>query len=115
MSFRLFVYYSIAWGAAAALFGWALGRLIGNDESLGGGALRGLSLGLFLGLALSLLDARTVGARSDRAHLMIRAALALILGAVGGLLGGMLGQLIGEKVALLRALGWTLAGLLVGA
>ena len=49
MSFRLFIYYCAAWGAAAAYFGWVMGRLIEGDSALGGAALRGLSLGLFAG------------------------------------------------------------------
>jgi hypothetical protein len=119
MSFRLFVYFCAAWGAAAALFGWGLSRLITNDETVGGGALRGLSLGLFLAPGLALLDAIASGSTRDKGKLLFRLGFALILGILGGLLGGLVGQglylLTDGKVAVLRAIGWALTGLLVGA
>ncbi len=118
MSFRLFIYYCAAWGAASAYFGWVLGRLIEGDSALGGAALRGLSLGLFLALGLGLVDALASDAQRSPAALIIRLTMAVLVGAVGGLLGGFLGQVLllaNDKWPLLVVPGWTLTGVLIGA
>src|SRR5262245_38200170 len=114
MSFRLFVYYCAAWGAAAALVGWFLGRLIASEETLGGGALKGMSLGLFLALGLTYLDAVAAGSRRDLTNLLLRLTVSLLLGIVGGLLGGLVGQWLYQltRVSLLRTVGWILTGVL---
>ena len=44
MSFRLFIYYCASWGAAAAFFGWILGRLIAGDGALSGAAMKGFTI-----------------------------------------------------------------------
>ena len=119
MSFRLFIYYCASWGAAAAYFGWVVGRLIEGDSPLGGAALRGLSLGLFVALGLGLVDALAIDSQRAAAPLMMRLAMALGVGAVGGLVGGFIGQGFVEitdgKWPMLAVPGWVLAGLLVGA
>ena len=119
MSFRLFVYYCAAWGAAAALFGWILGQFLAADSAspLLREALKGMALGLFLAVGLGLVDALGAGSQRDTTTLGVRLTLALLVGTAGGLLGGFLGQafyqLLGGKV--LRIFGWTLMGLLIGA
>jgi hypothetical protein len=60
MSFRLFIYYCAAWGAAAAYFGWVIGRAVEGDSQVLGATLRGLALGLFLALGLGLVDALAI-------------------------------------------------------
>jgi hypothetical protein len=119
MSFRLFVYYCTAWGAAAALCGWVVGLLIqGDAQSLGGASLKGLALGVFVALGLGLLDALAAGSQRDLTGLSIRLFLALLIGATGGLAGGFVGQglfqVTGGKWPALLVLGWVLTGLLVG-
>jgi hypothetical protein len=119
MSFRLFVYYCAAWGAAAALFGWVLGRLIEGDSVLLGAALKGMALGLFVAVGLGLVDALASGSQRDATSIGIRLTLALLIGVVGGLIGGFIGealyQLSNEKWPILLIFGWTLTGLLIGA
>jgi FHA domain len=118
MSFRLFIYYSAAWGAAAAFFGWILGRVIAVDETLGGTALKGMALGLFVGVGLGLLDALAAGSQRDTASLGVRLILSLLIGALGGLVGGFVGQAIyqwsGGTLPLLLIFGWVLTGMLAG-
>ena len=119
MSFRLFVYYCAAWGAAAAFFGWMLGRVMEGDSILLGAALKGMALGLFVALGLGVLDALAAGSQRDAAILGMRLTLTVLIGAVGGLLGGFVGQgfylLSDSKWGPLLVLGWTLTGLLIGA
>src|SRR5581483_664764 len=116
MSFRLFIYYCAAWGAATAYFGWVLGRVLAGDATtLGGATLKGLSLGLLVALGLGILDAISAGAARDRGGLIIRLMLALLIGGVGGLLGGLFGQLLLKLWPVLLILGWALTGLLIGA
>jgi hypothetical protein len=119
MSFRLFIWYCAAWGGAAAYFGWILGQLLTTSSPLLSQTLKGMSLGLFLGLGLGLVDALAAGSQRDVTALGVRLMLTLLIGAVGGLFGGFLGEwlyeLSGEKMSSLLVLGWTLTGTLIGA
>jgi hypothetical protein len=119
MSFRLFIYYCAAWGAAAAYFGWMLGRLIEGNSPLLGAALKGMALGLFVSLGLVLVDALAVASQRSTATLGVRLGLAILIGAVGGLFGGFVGQacfqLSDGKWPSLQIFGWTLTGILIGA
>lgn len=117
MSFRLFVYYCAAWGAAAALFGWVLGRLIEGDSVLLAAALQGMALGLFLAFGLGLVDALAAGSQRDTTSLGVRLTIALMVGTVGGLFGGFVGQAFYQlsRWSALLVFGWTLTGLLIGA
>lgn len=119
MSFRLFIYYCAAWGAAAAYFGWILAQLIQGDSALGGAALRGLALGLFLALGLGLVDALALDSQRNTAALLMRLTIALLVGAAGGVFGGFIGEgfvlLTDGKWPWLVVFGWTLTGLLIGA
>ena len=116
MSFRLFIYYCAAWGAASAYFGWILGRFIEGDSALGGAAARPV--------AGSVPRPRPgPGGRPGQrrpaqpATLALRLTLAVLVGAVGGLIGGFLGQvlLLANEWSLLVVPGWTLTGVLIGA
>jgi hypothetical protein len=115
MSFRLFIYYCAAWGAAAGYFGWALGRLMEGEGALLA-ALRGMSLGLFLSLVLALLDALRADSRGNVVSVALRLVLAMLIGAGGGLAGGFIGQglydLSGDRWTMLA--GWAFTGVLIG-
>lgn len=117
MSFRLFIYYCAAWGAAAAFFGWILGRVLEVEATLLSEALKGMALGLLVACGLGILDALSAGSAQDVTSVSIRIVLALIIGAAGGLIGGFLGQalyLLGGRLAFFVVFGWTLTGLLIG-
>src|SRR5262249_55182022 len=96
MSFGRFIYYCAMWGAAAAFFGWGLGRLLETETTRLGASLTGMWLGLFIALGLGVLDALAAGSQRDVANLGIRLILAMLIGAVGGLGGGFLGQMMYE-------------------
>ncbi len=120
MSFRLFIYYCAAWGAAAAYFGWVVGRTIEGDSQLLGATLRGLALGLFLALGLGLVDALAINSQRNLPALAVRLSLALMVGGFGGLLGGFFGQVFVKwasgnwLVNTMLTFGWMLAGVLIG-
>jgi hypothetical protein len=117
MSFRRFIYYCAMWGAAAAFFGWGMGRLIESEHTLLNSALKGMWLGMFVAVGLGMLDALAAGSQRDAANLGIRLFLALLIGAVGGLGGGFLGQLMSPLIKGSewgRLVGWTLLGMLIG-
>lgn len=112
MTFRLFVYYSAAWGGVAAFLGWIVGQLLFRDAL----TLKGLLVGAFVAVGVAVLDALAGGSQRDRTRLGIRAGVAVGLGAVGGLLAGLLGGLVEGLVGkLLLVVGWTLTGAAVGA
>ena len=56
VSFRLFVYYCAAGGAASGLLGWMIGSLASGANVLLATAFRGLCLGICLALALAVID-----------------------------------------------------------
>ncbi len=116
MSFRLFVYYCAAWGAATAFFGWLLGQTLAGDSPLMGAAIKGLSLGLLLALGLGLVDSLASNGGRDTINLIVSLVLALLIGTLGGFLGGLLGQLFYSLAnwAPFLVFGWTLTGLLIG-
>lgn len=117
MSQRLFIWYSSAWGAAAAFTGWALGRTVHGDGSLTAEPLRGLWLGVMLALSLAVVDA--LAASEHGPELGARLALAAAVGAGGGygrsLLGHWLLQVSEGRHRALQVIGWALAGLMIGA
>src|SRR5438093_4921374 len=57
MSFKLFIYYCAVCGAWAAFLGWAVAQFITPESATLRSSLRGLSLGLFVALALGMVDA----------------------------------------------------------
>ena len=117
MSFRLFVYYCALSGGGAAFFGWLLGRIASGRDPVGAAGVQGLFLGMFVALALSLLDAvMSLSARSaGEARLSI--ASSVVVGAFGALMAAMFGQVLYGQINhwIFLLFGWTLTGLLVGA
>jgi hypothetical protein len=120
MSFRLFIYYSAVLGGWAALFGWALGRLLAParpefDVAVAG--VKGFFLGLWIALGLSLVDAAWNLSLRRVGEIFLRVVAAVVVGSLGGLLGGMLGQALygATRQAAFFVLGWAVAGLLIGA
>jgi hypothetical protein len=119
MSFRVFIYYCVVWGAATAFLGWILGRVLTEGTAVvRDAAVKGMALGLLLALGLALVDA-FAGGRPAVGALLARVLLALIIGAAGGLVGGFIGQYLylwsDSKWSSLLVVGWTLTGLLIGA
>jgi hypothetical protein len=117
MSFRLFIYYCAAWGAAAAFAGWTLGRVI-PAEGVRMAGVRGLCLGALLGLGLACVEAVSGGGALRHAgQLVTRAGMAVAVGATGGWAGGLLGEVLyhWRQWGAFFVLGWTLTGLLIGA
>jgi hypothetical protein len=121
MSFRLFVYYCAVCGAWAAFLGWGLGRVLGPqtmESAFARTVLRGLSLGLLLAFGLGLVDA--LFSSRGTASVVLRGLFVAAVGLVGGLLGAAVGQGLyslsdGMAAEILRAFGWVLTGLLIGA
>src|SRR5436305_716182 len=91
MSFRVFIYYCVVWGAATAFLGWILGRVLAGGSVLVEESTKGMALGILVALGLSLVDA-FAGGRPPVGVLVTRVLLALLIGALGGLLGGFVGQ-----------------------
>jgi hypothetical protein len=115
VSFRLFVYYCALSGGCAALLGWLLGRLATGGDPVGEAGVKGLFLGLFVALALSLIDVSwnlSTGRRSK----VLAVLSAVHVGAFGGLMAAVLGQLLygWSNNWLFLLFGWTLTGLLIG-
>ncbi len=116
MSFRVFIYYCGLCGAWAALAGWVLGRGIDADNPITEAGYKGMCLGLFVSLALAVLDSWTDLTRWRVFSVGLRVAVAVVVGSLGGLLGGMIGQtLFGWKHWLAFLIfGWMFTGLLIG-
>jgi len=117
MSFRQFIYYCAAWGAAAAFAGWALGRAFPAAGVLRA-SIRGLCLGSLLGLGLACVEAVSGGgALRNVRRLATRAGTAVAVGATGGWAGGLVGESLyhWQQWGVFFVLGWTLTGLLIGA
>jgi Inner membrane component of T3SS, cytoplasmic domain len=121
MSFRLFIYYCALCGGWAAFVGWALARMLATtsrDVALAG--IKGLFLGLFIALGLSLVDALWNLSLRQFGQVFLRVFVAVVVGCVGGLLGGMVGQVFYRMFdsfvvqSIFTVFGWTLMGLLIG-
>ena len=116
MSFRLFIYYCALCGAAGAFIGWGLGRLLAGDDKLLAASVKGLFLGMFVALALSLVDSLWNLSLRQFVAVAERVTAAVLVGGVGGFFGGLIGQALYSASPLLGfGLGWTLTGLLIGA
>src|SRR5262245_41537988 len=94
MSFRLFIYYCALCGAWAAFVGWGLGRLVAPDNPLGSDGIKGMFLGMFVALGLSLVDALWNLSLRQFGQVFQRVGVAVLIGCVGGMLGGLLGHLL---------------------
>jgi len=116
MSFRLFVYYCALSGGGAAFVGWMLGRMATGGHPVGEAGIKGLFLGLFVALALSLLDA-VMSLSQSRREAQLGILSAVVVGAFGGLMAAMVGQVLYGALNhwAFLVLGWTLTGLLIGA
>jgi hypothetical protein len=116
MSFRVFIYYCGLCGAWAALAGWVLGRGMDLDNPITEAGYKGMCLGLFVSLALSVLDSWSDLARWRVFSVGLRVLVAVLVGSLGGLLGGVIGQaLFGWKHWLAFLIfGWMFTGLLIG-
>jgi MFS family permease len=117
MSFRLFIYYCAAWGAAAALAGWVLG-LPFPGSSVAGAGVKALCLGALLGLVLTCVEAVGGSGTLRRTwELVPRVIAALAVGAAGGWTGGTLAQFLFTLYnrPAFFVLCWALTGLLIGA
>jgi hypothetical protein len=116
MTFRLFVYWSALCGGWAAALGWALGRLLGGNDPLGGTGLRGMTLGLIIALGLGSVDALWVYSLRQFGRVAPRVLICVLVGGVGGLVGSMAGQALynWKNLDALRIVGWVFTGLMVG-
>jgi hypothetical protein len=110
MSFRSFVYFCTAWGAAAAGAGWLLGLPLAGGVAPLDAALEGLVPGALLGLALALVDVLACHSIRRLDSVLLRGLFALAAGGLGGVAGGLVPQETGMALV-----GWALMGLLVGA
>jgi hypothetical protein len=129
MSFRLFIYYCALCGAWAAFLGWLLGRAAATESTVVQQGLKGLSLGVLIGVGLGLVDAAWNVSLRRIVQVSLRVLFAVLGGAAGGFLGGWAGQALLESIgnvggsptlfALLEGgcvvLGWAVTGLLIGA
>jgi hypothetical protein len=107
-------------GAWAAFLGWGLGRVLGPQsmDTFARTIIRGLSLGLLLAFGLGMVDA--FFSSRGAASAVLRGLFVAAVGLVGGLLGSAVGQGLfslstGMAAEVLRAFGWVLTGLLIGA
>ena len=117
MSFARFVAWCGLCGGWAAVLGWALGRIFAHGDSLGAVGLKGLALGLPIGLSLGLVDALWIFSLRQIGKVIPRVFLAATAGAIGGLVGGVAGQLLynWQNHPSLLIAGWVLTGLMIGA
>jgi hypothetical protein len=117
MSFRLFIFYCSLCGAWAALVGWAVGRQSLLDSDILQNGVKALCLGLFVALALAIVDTLWNFSLRQVGQVLLRVLTVVLIGGAGGLAGGVLSQsLYGpteRKIFLVG--GWTLTGLLIGA
>jgi hypothetical protein len=118
MSFRLFVYYCALCGGWAAFLGWAAGLVLTRgQEGVPQAGFKGLLVGLFIALGLSLVDAMWNLSIKQIGQIAMRVLVSVMIGALGGLMGGMIGQALYEnlgKNGVFLIVGWTLTGLLIG-
>src|SRR4051794_4348061 len=118
MSFRLFIYYCALCGGWAAFVGWLIGMPLAPLEDLKRAGVKGMFLGMFVALGLSLLDATWNLSLTQFLQIVMRVGVAVVVGTIGGLLGGMVGQLfVGLTEAswpivswVFFVFGWTLTG-----
>jgi hypothetical protein len=117
MSFKLFIYYCALCGGWAAFLAWGLVFLLRIDANVSSlfakAAIIGTLLGILLAFAIGSLDALMNSVGLQR---LPRVLVCVGVGLLGGLLGGFLAEFMYSKIAhVLRAGGWAVAGLLIGA
>jgi hypothetical protein len=116
MSFRLFVYYCALSGGFAAFVGWLFGRFATGRDPVGEAGIKGLFLGMFVALALSLLDT-VMSLTTSKREAQLGILVAVLVGGFGGLMAAMFGQGLYGSLNhwIFLLIGWTLTGLLIGA
>src|SRR3954470_17474974 len=92
MTFRLYIYYCALCGAWMALAGWVLGRGADDENRLREAGLKGLLLGLFVSLGLSLVDSVWNLSLRRFVQVGLRVGVAVAVGTIGGTVGGLVGQ-----------------------
>ncbi len=99
------------------MLGWVLGRLTAGPHLLLAQGLKGLFLGLFVALALAIVDALWNLSLRQWQGIAARAVTSLLVGSLGGFVGGVFSQKLYDLThfALFQVLGWTFTGLLIGA
>lgn len=117
MSFRLFVYYCALCGGWAAFAGWVLGRMTASGDVIVQTATKGMLLGMFVALALALVDGLWTSSWRRFGQVILRVLVASAGGGLAGLIGGAVGQASYGKFELpvFLILGWAVTGLLIGA
>jgi hypothetical protein len=124
MSFKLFIYYCALSGGWAALVGWAVGQALAAPlpESWGAGqafvraVILGLCLGAMVACALAFVDMLWSTGGRGMSQALLKAIVVAVIGCASGLVGAAVGQAGFQltQMVLLRVLGWTLTGLLIG-
>src|SRR5437660_440967 len=117
MSFRLFIYYCALCGGCTAYLGWALGKLSAARSPVTQAGVKGLLLGLLLGLGLAVVDALWNFSPARAVSALARVLVGGAVGCLAGFLGGAVGQALygWRHLSLFLVLGWALTGLLIGA
>jgi hypothetical protein len=117
MTFRLFIFYCSLCGAWAAFVGWALGRLPTIPWKPGQVGFQAMCLGLFVALALGLVDVLWNFSIRQIGQLILRVAVVVVVGSMGGLIGGVIGQALygWTQWSVFFVFGWTITGCLIGA
>lgn len=118
MSFKLFIYYCAICGGWAAFVGWSLGHFLAPEEAFKKTLTIGMSLGLFVALALGVVDAVWNGSGVFGMGLQVFVAVA------GGCLGGMVSAGMAQALVdvlpsgivtnIFSVFGWTIVGLTIG-
>src|SRR5207247_641760 len=116
MSLRWFIYFCALVGGWAALIGWLLGQFLWPSGDIMKAAVRGLFLGMAVGLGLGLLDTLWNISIRRFGEVFLRVGTTFLIGCLGGFLGGLIGQVFYglTDVSVLQAIffvfGWTLTG-----
>jgi hypothetical protein len=129
----MFIYYCALCGGWAAFFGWMfaqMGLSLMGAQGLVFQAFMGMSVGFWIALGLSLVDAAWNLSLKQIADIGMRVGVAVLVGALGGLMGGLIGQAMVDVLknllknsaaladilgAVLQVLAWTGTGFLIGA
>src|SRR6267142_670657 len=119
MSFKLFIYYCAVCGGWAGAIGWAIGRIMAASQAstFTTTLIRGTFLGMMIALGLGLLDGLWNHSSRQLIKVVFQGVVIGIIRCLGSLIGPAMGESLYEKTQKVPfvVLGWTLAGLLIGA